>query len=258
MSHSETEFWFEPYKVDVPVGERGTARIERFNVTELEARFSSLVSAQTGVAHAPLIPGTYTRLRVDDQLWMTDEPAEVETHMAVIGRMGPGNSVLINGLGLGVVLQAAIRHGAARVDVVEINEDVIELVSNHYNSMAENKGVALTIIKANAYEYAFPRGKRWDVVWHDIWPTIEASNLQGMSRLHRRYGRRSGWQGSWARSDCLAARAQGGGDGLRGRISTIDLYDKAAKWLREPRVLAEQHAEVTRRLTEQMRRATRG
>lgn len=46
----------------------------------------------------------------------------------------------------------------------------------------------------------WPTGTYWDVAWYDIWPEITSDNLEGMKRLHRSYGRRVGWQGSWARS----------------------------------------------------------
>lgn len=32
-----------------------------------------------------------------------------------------------------------------------------------------------------------------------IWPEIVTTNLPEMTRLHRKYGRRVGWQGSWCR-----------------------------------------------------------
>jgi hypothetical protein len=34
------------------------------------------------------------------------------------------------------------------------------------------------------------KGKRYDMVWHDIWDDICSDNLEGMAKLHRKYGDR--------------------------------------------------------------------
>ena len=47
-----------------------------------------------------------------------------------------------------------------------------------------------------------PRGMKFTVVWHDIWNHICSDNLPDMHKLHRKYGRRTDWQGSWARHLC--------------------------------------------------------
>jgi hypothetical protein len=48
------------------------------------------------------------------------------------------------------------------------------------------------------------------VAWHDVWANICEDNLPLMARLHRRYGRRVNWQGSWSKEVVLAARRRGG------------------------------------------------
>jgi hypothetical protein len=57
----------------------------------------------------------------------------------------------------------------------------------------------LTIHHGDALTYKWPVGTRWTVAWHDIWDTICEDNLPDMNRLHRRFGRRVDWQGSWCR-----------------------------------------------------------
>ena len=62
------------------------------------------------------------------------------------------------------------------------------------------EGVAdLEIIEADAYLYQPPKGIRYSVVWHDIWPDLCEDNLKEMGTLHRRYGKRCDWQGSWGK-----------------------------------------------------------
>lgn len=44
------------------------------------------------------------------------------------------------------------------------------------------------------------------MVWHDVWDYIDANNLTQMHALHRKYGRRADWQGSWCRDQCERQR----------------------------------------------------
>ena len=54
----------------------------------------------------------------------------------------------------------------------------------------------------DAFEYKPPKGKRYDAVWHDIWDGICTDNLKDMKKLHRKYGKNSNYQASWARGLC--------------------------------------------------------
>ena len=146
----------------------------------------------------------FTRLVKDGQVWMSDTRAEIYEHFPVFNAMfwsPPGASAIINGLGLGVVVKAALHYGFRRIDVVEIDADVIDMIGPEFACSPQ-----VRIHHADAYEITWPRGARWDIAWHDIWPTIDADNLPGMARLHRRYGRRVSWQGSWQRSLCEQLR----------------------------------------------------
>ena len=42
-----------------------------------------------------------------------------------------------------------------------------------------------------------PKGSRWDVVRHDIWPDVCRDNLKGMRGLKRKYNSLCDWQGWW-------------------------------------------------------------
>jgi spermidine synthase len=96
-----------------------------------------------------------------------------------------------------MVLNAALRKPEVEhVTVVEQSEDVIKLVASHY------EGPRVTIVHADAMTYQPPTGAKFGAVWHDIWDDICADNLDEMKILHRRYGRRTVWQGSWARELC--------------------------------------------------------
>jgi hypothetical protein len=188
------------HQVTVPDGKIGAAEIRSFEVpvNSLEnLRLALRGGRQT-------IPGWYTQLLIGGQLWMSDTDAEYRDHWPAINmiRKPETRNVLINGLGIGLVLKAAldlphIHH----VDVVENNADVIKLVAPHYESDPR-----VTVHHADAYLINWPTGRVWDVVWHDIWEDLNVDNLPDMFRLHRRYGARAHWQGSWGKSLVLAER----------------------------------------------------
>jgi len=135
---------------------------------------------------------------------MSDTPAEMTDHYSFV-RQAKGN-VLINGLGIGMVLNAILKNDSPaskveKVTVIEIDQDVIGLVGPHY--LRDHR---VEIVHADAFDYQPPKGVRYDAVWHDIWDTICTDNLDAMAMLHRKYGRRTDWQGSWCRNECLASR----------------------------------------------------
>lgn len=183
------------YKVDVPEGRRGKWAVERFEVTIREAQFYNLRLVMKGDGGRRISPGVYTRLVHGDEVVMSDTRAEVRDHLDFIGR-ATGN-VLIHGLGLGMCVKAVLAKPDVRhVTVVERDPDVITLVASHYACDR------FTVIEGDAFTWELPRGVRWDVAWHDIWHDINADNLSEMHQLHRRFGRRTDWQGSWCRDEC--------------------------------------------------------
>jgi hypothetical protein len=192
---------YDAMTVTVPEGSIGTLQVERFTVER--DSIENLRLALKGGRQTR--PGTYTALRDGGTLWMSDTDAEKRDHMEALHaiRSWQAKRVLINGLGLGMVLAAALTFDhVEHVDVVEIDERVIGLVGPHY------AGPRVTIHHADAYEQAknWPAGTRWDVAWHDIWPHLCVDNLTEMGRLHRSYGRRVDWQGSWGKALCERRR----------------------------------------------------
>lgn len=182
-------------------GQSGDWRVERFEVSAEDEKFGRLRAIATG--RGRFVPkGRYTRLMRNDTLVATDAPDEIRDHRFAVYRAQ--GQVLINGLGLGVTLQAILeRPEVDRVTVIEISPDVIALVGPHYK---ERFGDRLEIVEADAFAWKPPRGVRYSVVWHDIWDNICSDNLPQMHKLHRKYGRRADWQGSWCRRECEEQR----------------------------------------------------
>jgi hypothetical protein len=214
--------------VTVPPQQRGRWIIERFAVDKHAAMVEQLratLNRDTWAARGapPLLPGEYTRLvrlgahakseaLMPDDPWrerqviMSDTPGERLDHLPFVLRAG--GYVLINGLGLGMALHACLVNSKVRhTTVIEIDADVIAMVEPHYRALFPR--ASFEVIHADAFTWQPPKGRRYGAIWHDIWPDKSPDNLSEMARLHRKYGRRTSWQGSWGHADCLAMRAFG-------------------------------------------------
>lgn len=181
--------------VPVPVGVSGEWRIEEFEVVDDSLGEIRAILKRDPFEHVP--PGKYKRLMRNSDVIMSNTPMEIETNIDFI-RNAKGN-VLINGLGMGMVLTAILdKPEVESVTVIESSPDVIALTGPTFIDHPK-----LTIINCCAFEYKPPKGKRYDAVWHDIWDYLCGDNVAEMRRLHRKYSRRSEWQGSWGYRICL-------------------------------------------------------
>src|ERR1044072_3457729 len=117
----------ERLTVTVPEGECEGIRVERFDVNGMEL-WNVRAALREGRGTKP---GTYTRLMDGDKLWMSDTDAEKWDHQQAVEMMRrtTAKRVLINGLGLGMVLAAALSYEhVEHVDVVERDERVSKRV----------------------------------------------------------------------------------------------------------------------------------
>ena len=222
----------DPYRVLVPEGQRGEWRVERFTITEQEAKFANI----RAILHPEerVAPGSYTRLMRGREVVMSDTPMERMGHEAMV-RHASGH-ILILGLGLGMVLQACLEkrthtlippvalarmgYPATESDlvspavehatVVEKSPEVLGLVGAYYR---ERYGNRVMLVEADALTWRPPAGAHYSAVWGDIWDSICTDNLPEMTRLKRRYSRRADWVGCWAEAEVrvYARREQRGG-----------------------------------------------
>lgn len=188
--------WYKVMTVDLPECEKDGLTVGKFTVGANDFANFRLGSRATR-------PGTYTGLMLNGVLWMSDTDAEKRDHMPACRQMviQVAKRVLINGLGLGMVLKAALAlDHVEHVDVVERDERVIKLIGAHYA-----KDPRVHLHHADAYEQAsrWPAGTRWDVGWSDIWPNVSTDDLKSMSKLRRSYGRRMVWHDCWAREQLV-------------------------------------------------------
>lgn len=178
-------------EVNVPDGKSGDWSVETFVVQNKE--FSQMISAMKNGRSVP--GGTYKRLMRSGTCVMSNTPDEIRDSLRFIYHAH--GSILVNGLGLGVLLKALLdKPEVTDITVIENSEDVIKLVAPFYTDPR------LTIIHADCFTYNPPKGKMYDCVWHDIWDNICADNLPEMKKLHRKYGKRTKYQESWCRNLC--------------------------------------------------------
>lgn len=180
--------------VSVPDGQVGAWRVETFQVSEDEAQWHNLRCDLNRQRLFRIHPGTYRRLvHENGLLMMSNTPMEVWTNREALRRAT--GRVLINGLGLGMLLEAILaKPDVGYVRVIEKEADVIALVGPQFTHDPR-----VEIVHADALDYRPARGERFDFVWHDIWPDISTDNLPQMTQLARRYGQRTKAQGFWAR-----------------------------------------------------------
>ena len=194
--------------------EFGLFRIQKFSIPPWDKKRMRMIMNE-GVNRDPG-SGDFTKLTeiVPDagedgepkiKVWMSDTRAEILEHTPILNkfyysRLIKHKRVLINGLGLGLVVHAALTFDSIEhIDVVEHNADVIDLVGQYLTADPR-----VTIHLADAFDMYWPPGTRWDFAWHDIWPSIDDQNLREMDHLMRKYKGRVAWQGCWQREGCLA------------------------------------------------------
>lgn len=181
-------------EIDVPDGVSGDWEVSTFTVSNEAAKFNN-IRAMFSFSAREILPGTYKRLTRNNHTIMSNTPVEIQDHLHFIRKAKESETILINGLGLGVALAEILKSDTPKeITVVEQSEDVINLVAPTYT-----KDARVHIVHADALTYKAPKGKRFNIVWHDIWDNICADNNDSMSKLHRKYGQRSDWQDSWAR-----------------------------------------------------------
>lgn len=167
----------------------------------------------------PFAAGWHTALmHAGRGLVMSDVPAEIAGCLPFTDAAEkiPQARILIAGLGLGIVPARLLAYGdVARVDVIEIDLDVIQLVTG--GSAGEGAPNAwafdprLNVWHGDALTWKPPAGLAWDAAWFDIWDLVSPANLPSMRRLHRRFARRvtAGRMWSWERPECEAMLRRG-------------------------------------------------
>lgn len=165
----------------------------------------------------PWEPGVYTTLTHDERgLVMSDLPGEIAGALPFLDHTAglAGGRILIAGLGLGIIPAWLLEHTAAgRIDVIEIDEDLIRLTTGAARACAEPgeswaDDPRLRIHRADAHAWQPGPGRRYAAGWLDIWDLVTPRNLPSMDQLEVRYGPHCDAIWSWERPECEAMLAR--------------------------------------------------
>jgi hypothetical protein len=178
----------------VPDGEKGDWKLSTFVLTRDDVLMANLRAARDGNPELICDPGEYKKLTCRGRgVIMSNTPMEVRTAWQVFNKAT--GCVLINGLGMGMVLEGVLsKPDVTFVRVIELEQDVVDLVAPHYL-----KDPRVEVVCADAYTYKPGKDEQFDYVWHDIWDDINPDNLPHMAKLTRKFARKAKEQGVWSR-----------------------------------------------------------
>lgn len=189
--------WRTPSR-DYPDGARcGSAHLRLATATALdELRWMTGTKGTSTVRAGDTAMQLLTGEGITGQLWMSDSCDEFHDCLGAI--YSATGRVLVHGLGLGSYLHCILsKPDVTHIDVVENSQDIIDLISPHF---AKHNG-RLTIHHDDAFTRKWPRGTRWNYVWHDIWATICTGDLAAHTTLLRKFANRTDNQGCWKHED---------------------------------------------------------
>ena len=122
---------------------------------------------------------------------MTNVPSECSKLMTFVS-MARG-AVLINGLGMGLMLEALLaKKEVTEITVVEKSKDILKLISSAFKNEKRVK-----FVNKDAFKYVVPKGKKYHCVWNHIWDFDIPDNLIEMTRLYKKYKGKAVYIESW-------------------------------------------------------------
>lgn len=210
----------DPFWAALMVGEfigapqaRGEWRVERFRITDEEALMDfarahgndgkGRWAAGVGdfIKLFRVIPGGGFEGGPAEEIMMSNTPQEMIDHQHPLEHAT--GRVLVHGLGLSCLVSGLLaKPEVDHIDVVEIDQGIIDMVGPAY---ADEERV--TIHHGDCSTFPWPKGTRWNYVWHDIWANISSRNLHDpeeaengipYAMLHRKFSARCDMQRSWA------------------------------------------------------------
>ena len=156
----------------IPAGEKGLWNIRKFKIEKF------ILSPDKNKV---ITPGNYTQLskvtwasiHLGVECVMADYDAELFTHMNFIQKAR--GRVFVSGLGLGCVLRGLLlKDDVTRIDVVEKNQEVIDLVCPFVSKYERLNLRKMDVLKIKL------NGESWDYGWHDI----STDGNKGLAKKH--------------------------------------------------------------------------
>ncbi len=185
---------FNHFNMEVgQVKEKGIARISAFEIKVADNPIAAMRARMDGVGY---YDGKYIRLSVDKVLMMSDTDMEKDSNRDFCN--AANGDVLIAGLGIGLIVYNILsKPEVTHITIIEKYQDVIDLIAPYF------KNTRVTFICADIMEWRPEKGKKYDTIYFDIWPTICTDNLDQIKFLHNAFkgklNRANGdcWMNSW-------------------------------------------------------------
>ena len=182
----------------MPEGKFGSAQIKHFTITQEQSTFCRLRALLNHRATEFISPGKYAILLVHGGVMMTDTDMERATNLELI-KQARGH-VLVGGLGLGMVVFALLakRPKIHSLTVLEINVDVINLITPNLRPWADPR---MTVIDTSVFAWVKRRrDPKFNTIYMDIWPNVGGNYGSEVDRLREHYQPMlspKGWMGDW-------------------------------------------------------------
>ena len=142
--------------VNVPDGKSGVWEVSTFSVGEDEIKIYN-IRAIFQPGNRTMKAGTYKKLTRNGNIIMSNTPSEISDHTSFIFKAKKSESILINGLGLGVALTEILKSKFIKdITVIEKSKDVIALSRDTFS-----KDTRVEIIHADAFEWKPPKNKKF-------------------------------------------------------------------------------------------------
>lgn len=163
-----------------------TYKINYKNLSENEVRMEKIRNFRDSWLTVELKPNfDYVRLiKKGEGIMMSDTPMERNTNYAFLTRAN--GDVLICGLGLGLIVFPLLNDKNIKsITVLELDKGLIEIVKPFIKEKDVHNKV--NIIHADCFEYSFPKIKKFDTIYFDIWISICGDNYKEMKLLTQKY-----------------------------------------------------------------------
>lgn len=195
----------------------GNVSVELFEVTNDQAKWFNLRNCGTPIHY--INAGKYVRLKISNDLVMSDTPYEKRTNQDFVNN-AHGN-VLIGGLGIGLLLKALLpklESGEIKhISIWENNENLIKLwnIAKQYLPVHDK----IHIYHYNIFEYKQTKNRQlkgfFDSIYIDIWSHLDETAYEQMKYFRRVFkpflnaNNPNAFIECWGREECMKKARKG-------------------------------------------------